>query len=257
MNKNSMPKVSVLTPTFNSIETLPSCVDSVQMQKNVEVEHIVIDGGSTDNTVDFLQSKPQVLWISEKDRGVYDALNKGMNMSQGDFIAICHSDDTFIDQNFLSNAINKMSDENSDFYYADCFYISAKKPNSISRYYKSGNLSKKRLSLGLAPAHTTLIIRTSVARAIGLYDLNYPVCGDFEYFVRLCDRSYSYEEVPVVAMREGGISNFSWKTAISINRQLLRILRCYEIKSSVVHLLIRYPVKLIVSHLNLMKYKRN
>ena len=179
-----MCNISIITPSYNSEDKINRCIQSVAKQKDVDIEHLIIDGLSEDRTSEIVKGYPELRFVSEPDSGIYDAINKGLNFASGDYIALCHSNDYFLCSSALAKLIQLMQYENTDFAYSDCLYESNQSP---VRYYKSGELTSQRLSFGLAPAHTTLVIRRSVINSIGNYDLKYPVCGDFEYFTRLWD----------------------------------------------------------------------
>ena len=245
-----MYTISIITPSYNSEDKIERCIQSVAKQKDVDMEHLIIDGSSEDRTSEIVKRYPELRFFSEPDAGIYDAINKGLNLAKGDFIALCHSDDYFLCTSALAKLIQLMHRKNTDFAYADCLYESNHTP---VRYYKSGKLNSLRLSFGLAPAHTTLVMRRSVINSIGIYDLKYPVCGDFEYFTRLLGLSYSYLGKPLVAMSVGGASSFNIKSAMKLNRQLLEILQNKGIPTNLLKLMARYPYKYLSSKLNMAK----
>ena len=244
-----MTKVSIITPSFNSELTIERCIQSVQYQKKIDIEHVVIDGASVDQTAKIVNGHDSVKFLSEPDSGIYDALNKGLFNSTGDFIALCHSNDYFNCDNAIAKMVNAMQLENTDFAYADCIYVNNLQP---TRYYKSGQLSSRRLSYGLAPAHTTLVLRRSLLKTVGQYSLKYPICGDFEYFTRLLDIPYSYIREPLVSMTVGGASSFNFKTAMQLNVQLEEILKNKGITTNYLKLYLRYPYKYISSKLKIL-----
>ena len=244
-----MSKVSIITPSYNSYYTIERCIQSVKCQKNIDTEHIVLDGASVDQTLEIVKRHESVKFFSEPDSGIYDAINKGLNNSTGDFIAICHSNDYFSREDSIAKIVNKMQIENTSFAYADCIYVNNMLP---VRYYKSGKLSSARLSYGLAPAHTTLVIRRSLLDTVGIYSLRYPICGDFEYFTRLLDIPYSYIGEPLVNMTVGGASSFNFRTAMQLNIQLKEILNNKGISTNYLKLNFRYPYKYISSKLNIL-----
>ena len=142
---------------------------------------------------------------------------------------------------------------NVDFAYADCIYVNN---NQFVRYYMSGELNFRRLSYGLAPAHTTLVIRRSLLSQVGNYSLKYSIYGDFDYFTRLCGLRYSYLKEPLVAMSVGGTSNFNYKNAWRLNLDLYEILTKSGISTNLLKLASRYPYKKISSKLNMAVYRR-
>lgn len=246
-----MNLVTVITPTYNSENSIEACIKSVHDQRGVTVEHLVVDGSSTDKTKEILKKHENVTHISEPDNGIYDALNKGLRLASGDFIAICHSDDVFIDPDALFKLVNGMQQSDSDFSYADCIYLSGKR---LVRYYKSGELNKRRLSYGLAPAHTTLVMRRSLISTVGYYSLKYPICGDFEYFTRLLGHSYTYVKEPLVVMSPGGASGFTYKNAWRLSRELYEVLSKYGVATNLYKIFTRYPLKTLSSQLNKLTY---
>lgn len=248
-----MTLVTVITPTFNSESTLEFCIASIKNQRDVDIEHLVIDGLSKDRTPEILQRHNEITYVSEPDYGIYDAINKGLQIASGDFIAICHSDDFFLDNYALCKLIRSVQENKTEFAYADCIYV---KNSRLVRYYKSGELNKRRLSFGLAPAHTTLVMRRSLLSSSGTYSLKYPICGDFDYFTRLLGLRYSYVEEPLVAMSVGGASNFNYRTAWSLNVDLQEILTNSGISTNLLKLLARYPYKKLSSQFNMLKYRK-
>ncbi len=144
-NSNSLPKISIITVTYNSALTLTDTLKSVQLQNYPNIEHIIIDGNSRDETVNIIQSFPHVSkWVSEKDYGLYDAMNKGVQLATGDIIGILNSDDLYAHNDVLCKVAEKFSNNNIDAVYGDLYYVKATNVNKVIRVWKSGKLKSKK-----------------------------------------------------------------------------------------------------------------
>ena len=208
-------KISIITATFNSEKTLQDTLDSVLRQDYRNIEHIIIDGGSTDSTVDLIQAyaskttSHSVKWVSEKDRGIYDAMNKGIAMATGDVIGILNSDDYFTSNDVVSKLIKPFSDEEIDAVYGDIHFIHDKEREKITRYYSSKMFSPFWIRFGFMPAHPSLYVRKEIYDKVGLYKLDYKIGADFEMVVRMFHVhkiKAHYINMDFVTMRNGGAS---------------------------------------------------
>ncbi|KGF46215.1 glycosyltransferase family 2 protein [Prevotella melaninogenica] len=208
-------KISIITVTFNSEKTLQDTLDSVLQQDYRNIEHIIIDGGSTDSTVDLIRAyaskttSHSVKWVSEKDRGIYDAMNKGIAMATGEVIGILNSDDYFTSNDVISKLINPFSDEEIDAVYGDIHFIHDKEPEKITRYYSSKMFSPFWIRFGFMPAHPSLYVRKEIYDKVGLYKLDYKIGADFEMVVRMFHVhkiKAHYINMDFVTMRNGGAS---------------------------------------------------
>lgn len=215
-------KISIITATFNSVSTLESTIKSVLSQTYSNFEHIIIDGGSTDGTLLLLENyqkqyKGRLRWISEKDKGIYDAMNKGIQLATGDIIGMLNSDDFYTSPNVLQTIANSMSDKKIDGIYADLHFVKPQQLQHCVRYYSSASFTPKLLRIGFAPPHPTLYLRKTIYHNIGLYKTDFSISGDFELMLRLfVHHKYNIQYIAedFVTMRLGGVSTKGWNSII-------------------------------------------
>jgi glycosyltransferase involved in cell wall biosynthesis len=203
--------VSIITITYNSEEFLRETIRSVASQTYSKIEYIVVDGGSEDGTIEIIKDNSEVVtkYISEKDDGIYDALNKGMCMASGDLIGILHSDDFFVDEHVVGRYVNEFRNTDSELIYSNLYYVD-KTGDKTVRTWRSSNYVPKMFRWGWMPPHPTLYIKRSVMDALGLYNSKFSSAGDYEYILRLmyfnrCRTSYL--NIFSIKMRVGGESN--------------------------------------------------
>ena len=243
-------KVSIITVVYNREHTIRQCIDSVNAQDYPNIEHIIIDGASTDGTLQIVKQSASTSSkiISEPDQGIYDALNKGINIATGDLIGILHSDDQFASSTIITDMVNAFSTHDCEGVYADAAFFKPQDPQRITRYYSSNAFHPDHLAHGDMPAHTTLFLKKSVFERIGDYSLDYPVSADFEFFVRLFhEPSIRLIYVPKlwVLMQVGGISTSGIRSKIKVNQDVIRACRKHGIATNYFKLFARYPRKLI------------
>jgi len=189
-----------------------------------------------------------LVFISERDNGIYDAINKGINLSSGDVIGVLHSDDVFASNSVLSEVAAAFSDPNLDAIYADAIFFKNGKPNTIVRHYRSDRFSLKMLSWGWMPAHTTIFFRRTVFERFGLYKTDYKIAADIDFIARVFSSEHFksiYLPKVWVKMRTGGVSTGGLRNTILLNREVLRALRENGVKTSMAQILSKYPLKLI------------
>lgn len=217
------PKVSIITATFNSSVTLEDTLKSVAAQTYPNIEHIIVDGLSTDNTLDIVCKYPHVAIVnSEKDSGIYDAMNRGVSLATGDIVAILNSDDFYTSDAVVSNVVKAMEDEDVMGIYADLEYVGEKDTNKIFRRWKSGLYHKNSFQYGWMPPHPTLFLRKSVYDQCGKFDLTLRSAADYEFMLRAFlkyNLKFKYLPQVLVRMRVGGMSNASLKNRIKANRE--------------------------------------
>jgi glycosyltransferase involved in cell wall biosynthesis/GT2 family glycosyltransferase len=212
-------KISVITVTFNSARTVADTLRSVTEQTHPEVEHIVIDGGSTDQTLDIVRShgKRVTTIVSEPDRGIYDAMNKGIALATGDLIGFLNSDDAYCEAGSLARLAQAASATQADFVFGDLVYVRdgpGQLGNEIVRYWRAGELRPGNLRWGWMPPHPTLYVRRTVFDQVGRFDDSFRIAADYEFILRLLkSRRWRGAYVPsvIVKMRLGGASNQSLK----------------------------------------------
>lgn len=231
--KKSMPlKISIVMAVFNNQEFVADAINSILCQTYKNVEFIVIDGESTDNTLQVINEFKQSidLIISEPDKGIYDALNKGINAATGDVIGFLHSDDVFADCNVLDRVAQMFNATGCDGLYSDLEYVSKSDKNNVLRFWKSCDFQPSLLQKGWMPPHPTLFLRKAVYKDVGLFSLNYQIASDYEFILRLFqNRKYHICYMPKtnVKMRLGGKSNKKISNLLLKSKEDLAIMNNY------------------------------
>lgn len=242
-------KISVICAVYNREKTIARSLLSVKNQTYSDVECIVVDGLSSDRTVEIATSIlcANDILISEPDNGVYDALNKGILRASGDVIAILHSDDLYVDNEVLVSVIDVFKNDNVQLVYGDAEFFAEKNPNETIRYYKSLALSCKNLSWGQMPAHPSMIFHKEIYRELGGFKTDYKIAADYEFLCRLvtrCKIRSQYIGKPLVRMQLGGLSTSGFKSTIMLNKEVYRGLKENGIYSNYAMILSKYPRKI-------------
>lgn len=217
-------KISVITVTYNSAATIESAIESVAAQNfDGAIEYIVIDGGSTDGTQDILKRHPEVItaWISEPDRGLYDAMNKGIRLATGDIVGFLNSDDFYTSPDVLATVAREISARGVDAVFGDIHFVHPSDLRKSVRYYSSRHFVPAALRYGLMPAHPSFYVRRDCYLRYGGYDLSYRIASDYDLMVRFFYKhkiSYAYIHKDMVTMRTGGLSTKNLK-----NRWLITV----------------------------------
>ena len=167
--EDSKPLISIVTVCFNSENTIKDTIDSVLNQTYGNIEYIIIDGGSIDGTVEFVQSYGDKIarFVSEPDKGIYDAMNKGIALATGDIIGILNSDDFYIDELVIEKVVKEF-ERNIDCLYADLVYVRSENLNKVVRYYDSSHFSPQKFAYGLMPAHPTFFVKKDIYERYGV-----------------------------------------------------------------------------------------
>lgn len=222
-------KISVITATFNNQDCIKSNLESYFSQDYQDKEHIIIDGLSTDNTLDIIKENGDAdIIISEKDNGLYDALNKGIKYATGDIIVFLHADDVFDSSHTLSDAIKILMDNNADSVYGDLQYVSKNDINKIIRHWKSKEYSIKKFKNGWMPPHPTFFCKKEIYNKFGNFDTNFKIAADYDLVLRFLYKnkvSTSYCPKVITRMRVGGKSNKSLKNIIQKTKEDLKACR--------------------------------
>lgn len=222
--------ISIVTAVYNRREVIGGALASVASQSYVSREHILIDGASTDGTLDLLHAQlhPDQTLVSERDGGIYEALNKGIAKAKGDVIGLLHSDDLFASPDVLTWVAALFSDPKVDAVYGDLQYVSARNTDYVIRHWTAGHFEPAYLSRGWMPPHPTLFLRREVFERFGNYDTSYRISADYDailrYFGKGKIRSAYIPEV-LVKMRVGGESNESLSKLLQKSREDYRALR--------------------------------
>ena len=242
------PKISVITVSFNAADTIARTVQSVAAQNYPDVQHVVIDGGSYDATVDVVLQHLRIggIVVSEPDGGLYDAMNKGVLLSSGDIVAILNADDYYANDTILSDVVALWAKSGCDAVLADIAFFLPNRPNHIARHYKSDRFRPSLIGWGWMPAHPGMFLSRRVYDTVGLYDTSYRIAADFEFVARAFGKhrcSYEFTHEVAVFMRLGGISTADFEAKMIINREVLRACRTNDIYSNWLMLLSKYPIK--------------
>lgn len=204
-------KISIITPSYNSAATIARTINSVIAQNYSDLEYIIIDGVSTDDTakiVSSYQNKININFISEPDNGIYDAMNKGIKMASGDIVGILNSDDLFSGDDVLSTIADAFANNQADIVYGDIQYFSDN-PKKIIRYWETGEYKNSKLNNGWTIPHPALFVKKTVYDLAGLYDSNFKIAGDYEFILRILKKhNFSLKYIPkvFVKMFAGGVS---------------------------------------------------
>lgn len=227
---NTNPRISIITACRNNAQTIESAILSVQGQKAISLEHIVVDGASTDRTVNIIRRYSDKIahLISEPDNGIYDALNKGIKLAKGEYIAFLHADDFLAYPNALSEAIEQLETSNAQGVYADLMYVSKLNPDKIIRYWKSGSFNRDELKKGWMPPHPTLILGRELYDNLGAFDTSFRISADYDLMLRMLWTNkvvLAYLPKVTYKMRVGGASNGSFRNIVLKSQEDLRALR--------------------------------
>lgn len=221
--------ITVITVAYNSAKTIADTLNSVASQTYTDIEHLVIDGASSDGTVQLVIShaNPQIRLISEPDKGIYDAMNKGLAQATGEVVGFLNSDDFYADSAVLEKIANTFQDPTVDACYADLVYVNQGNTR-VMRYWKSKPFSRGDFAKGWSPAHPTFYVRKSVIERLGLFDQSYKMGVDVEFMMRYLEcgliRAVYIPHV-LVRMRLGGTSNQSWTNIFLQNKEIFAAMR--------------------------------
>ena len=249
-------KISIITVVRNNKETMRDAINSVLLQEYDDLEYIIVDGASTDGTVEAIKKtvkrypERNIKFISEKDDGIYDAMNKGIQLATGDIIGILNSDDFYINKNVILTVVNEFIEKNVGAVFADLVYVKADNVNKIVRYYSSANFHPRKMAYGWMPAHPTFFVKRQVYAQYGLYKTDYMIAADYELVARFLVKnrvSYSYIPKVLVKMRTGGASTRNLKSNWILNKEILRACAENGIKTNIIKVLSKYPTKILQS----------
>ncbi|MCQ2238671.1 MAG: glycosyltransferase [Bacteroidaceae bacterium] len=251
-------KISVITATWNSGTTVQDTIDAVLRQKlkeNMVIEHVVKDGGSKDNSVELIERNAhryaevgkELSWVSECDDGIYDAMNKGVEMATGDVIGILNSDDFYTSDDVLA-CVAKEFEEDPDLeaVYGDIHFVKSENLTKCTRYYSSKFFRPWLLRFGFMPAHPSFYVRREVYEKYGLYDLQFRTSSDFEWMVRLFAQYHiraKYLPMDFVTMRDGGESTAGIEAKRKVNNDIVGSLKKHGIFTCGAFKYVRYAIK--------------
>jgi len=236
MGEYNSVKVSIITATYNSAATIIDTLKSLEAQTYKDIEYIIVDGASKDDTLDIIQANSSHVSkvISEPDKGIYDALNKGIKAATGDVVGFLHSDDLFASNRAIEDIVKQFHISNSDAVYADLEYVSKDDISKVVRLWKSGEYSKKQLKKGWMPPHPTFYMKRDLYVKYGTFDLTFKIAGDYDSLLRYLwvnNISMSYIPKVLLKMRVGGASNRSLKNIIQKTKEDIRALKSNNVPS--------------------------
>lgn len=247
-------KISIITVVYNNKETIQDAMNSVLSQNYDDLEYIIVDGASTDGTVEIIKEtvkkypERSITFISEKDDGIYDAMNKGIRLATGDVVGILNSDDAYYDNNCLSTVRTEFQEKGVDSVFADLVYVCRDNLQKVVRYYNSANFFPRKFAFGWMPAHPTFFVKKAIYEQYGFYKTNYRIAADYELIARFIvgnKVSYSYIPKVLVKMRTGGASTRNLKSNWILNKEILRACAENGIKTNIVKVLSKYSTKIL------------
>lgn len=244
------PKVSIITVCFNSAKTIRDTIESVLSQDYPDIEYIIVDGGSSDETLLIAKEYADriAVIISESDRGIYDAMNKGVALATGDIVGMLNSDDVYINEHAVSELMKTMQDANADSVFADLVIVDPLNLGKVLRYYDSSYFTPSKFRFGWMPAHPTFFVKKALYDKVGRYSLDYKISADYEMLIRLLwveKASYAYLQKPMVRMRHGGASTAGLSRVFLLNKEIVLACKANNINTNFLLLMLKIPTKLL------------
>ena len=242
-------KISIITVVRNNKKTIKDAVESVLGQTHKDIEYIIIDGASTDGTVEVVKSYGNKIskFVSEPDNGLYDAMNKGIAFASGDVVGILNSDDFYIDNGVIERIVKEFEKSQVDSVFADLVYVRSENLDKIVRHYDSSYFTPQKFAYGWMPAHPTFFVKRWVYEKYGVFRTDLKIGADFDILARFLYThkiSYSYMKEILVKMRLGGVST-SFSSIWINNIEQLRVCRQNGIDTNIFKILSKYPSKLM------------
>lgn len=232
-DQNISLKISIVTAVYNNRETVVGAIESILTQSFSNVELVLIDGGSTDGTLNALSTYRDRIsaFVSEPDDGIYDALNKGIRLASGDVVGFLHADDLMADEHVLKRVADAFADPDVDAVYGDLVYVRRNAPSEVVRYWRAGQFDIEQLRWGWMPPHPTFYVRRHVYERLGGFDVTYRIAADYDCMLRLLMSGIRVRYLPhlLVRMRVGGASNQSVSNVLLKSREDYRALTEHRI----------------------------
>ena len=240
-------KVSIITVCYNSERTIEDTLKSIAQQTYPNIEHIIIDGNSSDSTNDIVKryTDSVAIHVSESDNGLYDAMNKGIKLATGDVIGILNSDDVFASKHSLQDLMLNF-DESVDGVYSDLVYVSENDLSKVTRLYSSKIFNKNLIRFGIMLPHPTFYVRKKHYESFGLYKTDYRVSADFELLTRFVSKNLNFKRSDkiTIKMREGGISSSGLMWRVHQNFEIVRACKENNIYTNIFMVMLKLPYKL-------------
>ncbi|VVM48896.1 hypothetical protein PS664_00672 [Pseudomonas fluorescens] len=243
-------KLSIITVCFNSASTIRDTIESVLSQDYGDIEYIVVDGGSKDGTQAIVESYGDRIsrFVSEPDKGLYDAMNKGVAMATGAVVGILNSDDFYESTTSLASVAKAFERRpESDAVFGDVVFVNPSDLHKVTRFYRANRFAPWKLRFGWMPPHPATFIRKSAYEIVGQYSLKYRISADYEFFVRLFKvhaLKYSYIDQVLVRMRSGGASTAGLRSSLKLNLEIVNACRTNGLYTNILMLLFKLPFKL-------------
>ena len=245
-------KISLVTVAYNSAATIRDTIESVLKQDYADLEYIIVDGKSKDNTVEIIKEyeprfNGRMRWSSEKDAGLYDAMNKGIRMATGEVVGILNSDDFYHRTDSISLVADTFARTGTDAVYSDVLFVNPDDLNTVVRYYSSAKFTLARFRFGFMPAHPTFFTKKCFFEQFGYYMTDYQISADYELLIRFMYKNRiktQYIPADFMTMRMGGTSSASWKRRWVLTYECIRAARGNGLYTNLFLLLLKYPVKI-------------
>lgn len=243
-------KVSLITVSYNSASTIKDTIDSVLAQDYPNIEYIVVDGNSKDQTKEIVRSYGDRItkFLSEPDKGIYDAMNKGIGLATGDVIGMINSDDFYSSSEIISQAAKAFSDESVDAVFGDLVFVDPQNLTRVVRRYSSKGWRPEKFARGFMPAHPTFFVRRNFYAQLGVFKTDYRIAADYELLIRFLYVNrlrYQYLPLNMVTMRKGGVSSNGLKSNIILNEEIIRGCRENGIQTNHIKVYSKYFVKFL------------
>lgn len=242
--------VSIITVCFNSESTIKSTIDSVLNQTHIDIEYIVIDGQSLDDTVKIVKSYGDKItnFVSEPDEGIYDAMNKGVKLATGDVVGILNSDDFYIDEKVIAKVAQVFKDKKVDSMFADLVFVKSDNLKKTVRYYDGSKFNPSMFAYGLTPPHPTFFVKREMYEKYGLFRTDLRIASDYDILVRFLYRykiSYHYLNEVIVKMRVGGASTSLFNILLTNSREVIKACRDNGVDTNWFKILSRFFEKIV------------
>lgn len=242
-------KISIITVSYNSASTIRDTIDSVLFQTYNDIEYIIVDGKSQDNTVEFVKEFEvkfcgRMKWISEPDNGLYDAMNKGIKMATGDIVGIINSDDFYHKPDIIEKVASTFIENKAvKAVFGDVRFVNPNNLDKTVRYYRAKNFNVNRFRFGFMPPHPTFFTYKYNFEKFGYYQTDYKIAADYELLIRFLythELKYKYLPLDIMKMRTGGASTKSLKSNLILNKEIVRACRENGIYTNMVILMLKY-----------------
>lgn len=243
-------KVSLITVCFNSEKTIRSTIESILSQKYHDIEYIIVDGASSDRTMEIVAEYGDRIAkvISEPDKGIYDAMNKGVRAATGDIVGILNSDDFYENDLVISDVVGVFDETGVNIVFGDVVFVAPDNLHAIRRHYKAGHFKPWKLRFGWMPPHPGTFVTRALYSRSGLYRTDLKIAADYEIFVRwlmVNKASYKWIDKVLVRMRMGGASTAGIRSSVLLNQEIVRACKVNKVYTNLLFVLSKIPFKLL------------